>query len=51
MNQESKFYIIMKKIWPFINKIVNMIVFFILDLIKSLIKESIRMIKTGGVGE
>ncbi len=43
--QQSQFMIIMKKIWPFINRVINTIVYFLLSLIRGFFKNAIRMIK------
>jgi len=43
--QQSKFVIIMKKIWPVIYRVINMVVYFLINLIKGFFKDAIRSIK------
>lgn len=50
-NEPSKLQKVLRAIWPFIYKALNNTIFFLLSTIKAFIKEMIRMIKTGGIGE
>jgi hypothetical protein len=43
--QQSKFMIIMKKIWPYINRVLNAVVYFIIQIIRNFFKSAIEMIK------
>ncbi len=43
--QESSFMRLLKKVWPFINKVLNNIVYFFMSLIKGFFKNAIQMIK------
>jgi len=45
--QESPFIIFVKKIWPFIYRVINGIVYFILSVIRSMFRIAIEMIKGG----
>jgi hypothetical protein len=44
-NQPSQFQIILKQIWPTIHRVITGTVYFILNLIKSIIKMSIDQIQ------
>lgn len=43
--QQSRVMIFLKKIWPFINRVINGIVYFIISLIKGFFKTAMQMIK------
>ncbi|HSW48363.1 MAG TPA: hypothetical protein VLG67_04780 [Candidatus Saccharimonadales bacterium] len=43
--QQSRFKIIIQQIWPYINKILNYIFYFILGLIKTFFRYAKQMIK------
>lgn len=43
--QQSKFMIILKKIWPVINRVLNGVFYFIVTIIKNFFKDAFRMIK------
>lgn len=43
--QPSPFILILKKVWPFINRVINTVIYFILGLIKTFFKYAVRMIK------
>jgi hypothetical protein len=45
--QQSPVLVLLKKIWPFINKILNAVFYFLISLIKSFFKNAITMIKGG----
>lgn len=45
----NRFLRLMKSIWPYINKGINSVFYFIINLIKTIISEAIRMVKTGGI--
>jgi hypothetical protein len=51
MQQPSRFRMILKDIWPTIYKVINTVLYFIITLIKSTVKDIFRMIKSGGIGE
>jgi hypothetical protein len=42
---QSRFMIILKMIWPYINRVINMVVYFSITLIKNFFKDAFRMIK------
>jgi hypothetical protein len=39
----------LKQIWPYIARGINSTLYFIINLIKTIIKQTINMIKTGGI--
>ncbi|MGH7204166.1 MAG: hypothetical protein ACREHC_07010 [Candidatus Levyibacteriota bacterium] len=43
--QESRYMRALKKVWPFINRVLNSTVYFILSLIKTFFKDTLRMIQ------
>ena len=43
--QQSKPMIILKKMWPYINRVINSVVYFIIMLIKNFFKSAIQMIQ------
>lgn len=43
--QQSQFIIILKKIWPYIYRVINTVLYFIIMIIKNFFKDAIRMIK------
>lgn len=49
--QQSKLYQFLKNVWPYIYKAINNTIYFIFNLVRTVIKESIQMIKTGGIGD
>ncbi len=44
-SQQSKFIIFLRKIWPFIYRVLNSTFYFILGIIKYFFKNAIAMIK------
>jgi hypothetical protein len=45
--QQSRVMIILKKIWPFLSKVINAIVYFLAQLIKGFFKTALQMVKGG----
>jgi hypothetical protein len=45
MQQPNRFYLFMKNIWPYINKAITAIIFFIVAAIKGTFREFMRAIK------
>ena len=43
--QQSPFIVLLKKIWPFIYRVINAVVYFIIMIIRNFFKDAIRMIK------
>ncbi|HWY80132.1 MAG TPA: hypothetical protein VNW29_07280 [Candidatus Sulfotelmatobacter sp.] len=43
--QQSPIIVFMKKVWPFIYRVINGIIYFIIMLIRNFFKDAIRMIK------
>lgn len=43
--QQSKFMIFLKKIWPYINRAINTVVYFTISVIRSFFKSAMQMIK------
>lgn len=43
--QESKFKVILKKIWPVVHRIINVTVYAIINLLKSFFRDVMQMIK------
>lgn len=45
--RESPFIVFMKKIWPFIYRVINAVFYFLIMLIRNFFREAIRSIKGG----
>lgn len=43
--QQSPFIVLLKKIWPFIYRVINRVVYFIIMLIRNFFRDAIRSIK------
>lgn len=43
--QQSRFIIFMKKIWPFVYRVINIIIYSLFHMIRNFFKDAIRMIK------
>jgi hypothetical protein len=43
--QQSKFMVLMKKIWPYIQRAINVTIYFVVNLIKNFFKTAGQMIK------
>jgi hypothetical protein len=48
MKEDSKVMIVLKTIWPPINKVLNMVFYFLVSMIKGFFREAMSMIKGGG---
>jgi len=42
---ESPFIVFLKKIWPFIYRVINTVVYFLIMLIKNFVRDAIQSIK------
>ena len=47
MKPDSRFMIIMKTIWPPINKVLNMVFYLVMSIIRNFFKTAMQMIKGG----
>jgi hypothetical protein len=47
MKPDSRFMIIMKTIWPPINKVLNMVFYFLITMIRSFFRTVMEMVKGG----
>jgi hypothetical protein len=47
IKQDSKFMIALKTIWPVINKVLNMVFYFLISIIKSFFRTAMQMVKGG----
>jgi len=43
--QQSPFIVLLKKIWPFIYRVINTVIFFLLSLIRGFFRMAFQMIK------
>jgi hypothetical protein len=44
---ESPFIVLLKKIWPFIYRVINGILYFLIMIIKNFVRDAIQSIKGG----
>jgi hypothetical protein len=42
---ESPFIVFMKKIWPFLYRVINAVIYFVIMLIKNFVRDAIQSIK------
>lgn len=49
MNEEqpNKALVILKQIWPTINKVITIVVYFVINLVKAILSDAMKMIKGG----
>jgi hypothetical protein len=47
MQPDSKLMIVMKTIWPPINKVLNMVFYFVVSMIKGFFRTAMQMVKGG----
>ncbi len=40
---------LLRQLWPYIYRGINSTLYFIINLIKSIIKDGVKMLKTGGI--
>ncbi len=40
---------LLSQVWPYIYRGINSTLYFVINLIKSIIKDTMRMLKTGGI--
>ncbi len=45
--QQSPFIVFMKKIWPFVYRVINAVLYFLIMVIKNFVRDAIESIKGG----